>query len=354
MRRGLLVVVALMGVVAVGTSRVEADGTQEIPYTCTEQAPRNPIAPDSLSAPVPLTTSDSVDPARVFQPVTWTAELGFPAVEAPIPIEIVYLRIRLPIPSNVHVISATAVAPPGQTPNPAISHIAVNRTANAVVIEVPKPSLRDPQHRIRVTTAGAVTYPAVEGGPAGNPVVLPWLKIVGVPTPGAADTTVDWAAPTLETRVKGPFQIDATYHCGPDAPTAVWSTAVGTDVQQCDGRDVTVQVGFNAPTTGPDVIQGTAGPDWASGGAGADRFCGLTGADLFSGGGGNDRALGGAGNDTLRGEVGNDTLMGGPNADTLYGGANQDTLIGGTQRDTCNGGPARDTTQTCEVRQNIP
>ncbi|HYF47434.1 MAG TPA: calcium-binding protein, partial [Acidimicrobiales bacterium] len=313
--------------------------------------------PNSLSAPVPLTTSDSVDPAKVFQQVTWNADLTFPEFDAPLEVYIDYLRVRIPIPANVHVISAGVVAPPSQTPNPPLSHISVNVTANAVTLEVPRPSLQGPANRIKVTTAGAVTYPANQANPSqnGSPVVLPSLRIVGVPTPAAAGTTINWPAPTLDTRVRVPaFNVQATYACTPDAPTVIWSTAVSEDVQLCDGQPVTVQTGFNPPTAGADVIQGTAGNDSAAGLGGPDRFCGMTGADQFSGGAGNDRALGGAGNDTLRGEIGSDTLLGGPNADTLYGGANRDHLVGGTERDTCNGGPERDTSQTCEVRTSIP
>jgi hypothetical protein len=352
MTRVLLIAAALAGVVAFSTKGAEADGAQEIPYTCTE-----PGALPDLSAPVPLTTSDSVDPAKIFQPVTWTTALSLPAVEVPEilqKIDFVYFRVHLPIPPGVHVISTRLTPPAGQTLNPPAADMSTTITATEVVIEVPKTSLQqDFVHRIRLRTGSSTpTYPesAVSNTDTGSPVVLPIVSITGVPTPAAAETTLDWQAPILDTQALG-----ATFTCTPDEPSTITSTAVGTQRQTCDGRPVTVQVGFNNPTAAANVIQGTNGADVNVNGLGGnDRFCGLLGNDSFRGGLGNDRAFGGGGNDTLKGDAGDDRLQGDAGADTLQGGAGRDALIGGTQRDNCNGGTQRDTAQTCEVKVSIP
>ncbi len=351
MSRGLLVAVALTGVVAFSASRADADGVQSVPYTCTE-----PGALPDLSAPVPLTTSDSVDPARIFQPVTWSTQLSLPEVEVPeilVKIDFVYFRVRIPIPTGVHVTSASLVAPANETLNPPAADMTTTVTASEVVIEVPKASLQqDFAHRIRLRTGSTIpTYPenAFSDVDTGSPVVLPIVRITGVPTPAAAGTTVNWQAPVLDTQALG-----AMFTCTPDEPTTITSTAVGTQRQLCDGQPVTVQVGFNNPTPAANVIQGTAAADTVNGLAGNDRFCGLNGIDTFRGSTGSDRAFGGAGNDVLKGDAGADRLQGDAGADNLQGGADRDNLIGGTQRDTCNGGPQRDTAQTCEVRTSIP
>jgi hypothetical protein len=359
MLRGLLVAGLLMGSAALVPSTADADGTQSIPYTCDETTePDVGLAPDTLAAPLPITAEDSVETAKIFQQVTWTASLGFPAIDPPITVYFDSFKVTIPIPEDVAVLSATLANPTGQTANPPLADVSITRTATEIVVELPKLSRQDLQHRIRIrehptTHLTEVNYPETEGGlfTGGTAVVLPVVTIVGVPLPAASGTTINWVSPVVSTAINIG---DATYSCDADEATTIVSTDVGTTRQLCDGRGVTVQLGYNAPTGAADVIQGRSTADTANGGGGGDRFCGLGGVDTFHGAAGNDRALGAAGNDKLFGDAGDDRLQGDAGTDTLNGGAGRDNLIGGTQRDTCVGGTQHDTASTCEVKQSIP
>lgn len=342
-----IIVLAAFGVAATLAAPAEADGPQSIPYVC-----HGPLPP--FEGPLAITTSDSVDPASIYQPLTWRIELGLPATTSPLTADSDYFRIVFPIPAGVDVQSATAVAAPGETPNPPLSDISVVMSQSEVVVDLPKSAARDATHRIRTAeNTGTRTYPESESVPAisGQPVVLPDLVVTGVAVPGSGGRHVRWSAPTIDTEFSA---FDAAYSCYPDLSVNVLDTTIGTGTQLCDGRPVTVQLGFNEPTSGTNVIQGTAANDTVNALGGADRFCGLGGVDTFNGGPGNDRAVGGEGNDRLRGDAGDDRLQGDAGADNLQGGDGNDTLVGGTQSDVCNGGPQIDSATTCEVRQNIP
>lgn len=320
-----------------------ADGPQSVDYTCNETNADNQLVP-SLGASISVAGTDSVDPARVYQPVTWEADIELPDIQPPVRILLNYLRVRIPIPDGVAAVSATAVAATGETPNPALSNMTVTTTADEVVLALPaSPAAGNWILAKPASEGGGLTYPASFVGD-GTPVVPPVLRITGVPTQPAS--TISWSAPEIDTELTYLGDLD-TVTCAPDADPdpVIVSTTVGTGVQTCDGQAVTVQLGHNAPTAGNDVIQGTAGNDTVLALGGNDRFCGLNGNDRFRGGNGNDRARGGNGNDTLQGDAG---------ADNLAGEAGNDTLNGGTQRDVCAGAAGRDTGTACEVRTSIP
>ena len=336
----------LAGLAVLVPSSAKADGEQTIAYTCNETDPDNQLVPE-LSAAIAVTATDSADPVKVFQPVTWTAEVELPDIQPPISVALSYLRVRIPIPTNITAVAAQLSAPVGQTPNPALSDVSVEVTPTEVVVQLPEsPNPSQQWVQARSAAAGGGLYYPVNFLSPGSPIVPPVITITGVPAPSASGATVSWSAPEFDTELVYLGDPD-TVSCraDPEPDPSIVDTAVTTTRQLCAGQPVTVQVGFNTPTNGADVIQGTPANDTVNALAGNDRFCGLDGGDTYNGGGGDDRALGGAGNDKLRGDAGDDNLQ---------GGANNDTLIGGANRDTCNGGPQTDTASTCEVRQSIP
>jgi len=337
---------AAAGWLAFVTPAAGADGPTAVAYTCDETDTSAGVP--TIQSSITITGTDSVEPAKVFQPVTWTLEISEPDLDPPLPIALDFLRVRIPIPANVAGATVALVAHVGETPNPAISDIDARVVGSEVVVELPKAALQDGTHYVRSSQASGLTYPYDGAFGIGAPVVLPDVRITGVIT--QASTTVNWSAPSIDTRTTV-LSNPANVTCAPDAPVpAIVSTSSTTQVQACDGLPVTVQLGFNVPTAGNDVIQGTAGND---GGvatpvnalAGADRFCGLAGNDVYNGGGGADRAVGGDGNDQLSGGGANDRLVGGNGADRLNGGAGRDTCVGGAGTDTQSG---------CETRQQIP
>lgn len=346
MRRifGLLAIAsAAAAVVAVGSPSVSADPPTPIGYGCHETTVPTVGFP-SPSVQLTVTIVDTPDPARVFQPVTWRTALSNPDLPTPLPLAVHYLRGRVPIPDNLTGVTASVAAAPGTTPNPPLSQVSVRVTADEVIFQLPgTPSA---SRRIRAAASG-LTYPYQEGSAAiGNPVVLPLIRISGVPTPAASGTTITWRAPEIDFAVTLPGGTATVTCAGTEDPDpAIVRTAVNSAVQTCDGQAVTVQTGFNNPTAGDDVIQGTSANNTVNGLGGNDRFCGLAGGDSFGGGTGNDRVLGGPGNDVLRGDAGNDYLQGDAGRDRLDGGANRDICNGGTQVDTASG---------CEVSQAIP
>lgn len=353
--RWSVLAVVLAGVAVLVPSSAVADGEQSIAYTCNETNPDNQLVPQ-LSASIGVTATDSADPVKVFQPVTWTAEVELPDIQPPISVALSYLRVRIPIPSSITAVAAGLSAPVGQTPNPALSDISVAVTPTEVVVQLPSvPNPSQQWIQARSAAAGGGLYYPVNFLSPGSPIVPPVITITGVPTPSASGGTVSWSAPEFDTELVYLGDPDTVSCLADQAPApSIVDTAVTNGVQLCDGQPVTVQLGFNAPTQAANVIQGTPRNDTTNGLGGNDRFCGLAGVDTYNGGGGADRALGGAGNDKLRGDAGNDRLQGDAGDDNLQGGANNDTLVGGSNRDTCNGGPQNDTATTCEVRQSIP
>jgi Ca2+-binding RTX toxin-like protein len=373
--RGLLVAALLVGSMWV-TGEAAQGGPPSSPtdYTCRDTS-AVPIVPD-FEAGVSVDGTSVPASAKVFQPVTWTFAIDEPELAPPFSVNLHYLRVRIPRPANLTNVTAQAVAATGEVPNPPINAISVTTTANDIVVQLPaSPSAAN---RIKAwadddpgrvdppgdgdqdeRTGTGLSYPSnlLRGG---DDVILPNIRITGTPTPAAGGTTVNWAAPTVESAVTITLPEedpqDATIACTPDGetPPTIIGTNVSTQRQLCDGKPVTVQLGFNAPNQAANVIQGRSTNDSVNALGGNDRFCGLAGNDTFIGGAGIDRALGGAGNDTLRGDAGNDYLQGDAGNDNLQGGAGNDRLVGGLNRDTCNGGPNTDTQATCEVRSSIP
>jgi RTX calcium-binding nonapeptide repeat (4 copies) len=274
-----------------------------------------------LTGSVPFTGFGATNnPVDVFQPETWSVPLATFAFDPPplTPVFWSYFRWRFAIPSGVAVTSARLVD--GPTPsNPALADSVVTVTATEVIVESPKPTAQDSIHRFRLDPTGDYTYPEdpTSGSATGDPLVLPVLQVTGVALPSVAGTFVEWDVPVIDTHaIINSADIDLTCTAG---PFPLMFTDVTTERQQCDGHDVTLQVGAGVPTAGPDVIQGTAGRDTAGGLRGADRFCGLGGNDVFRGGAGNDRAFGQGGNDVLEGGAGVDTLNGGAGSDVCRG-----------------------------------
>lgn len=357
-RRGVVAAVLLVGLAALAPGAAEAGGTPT-PYTCNETSETG-LVPE-FSAELTVGGSSTPASARIFQPVTWTVDIDEPALSPPLSVNLSYLRVRVAIPDDLTNVSAKLVAAQGETPNPAISAISIQASAGEIVVQLPS----NPGNNNAIKAwadddmtnphpGSHLTYPS-NILTAGNPVVLPRVQVTGTPTPAAGGTTVTWQAPTVESALTVSAQA-VTVACTPDGEPdpAVVSTPVSTTRQACDGKPVTVQLGFNAPTGGNDVIQGTPGADTTNGLGGNDRFCGLDGGDTYRGGPGNDRALGGLGNDRLNGDAGDDRLQGDAGNDTINGGAGKDTLLGAAGRDTCIGGPQRDSGIACEVRQSIP
>jgi Ca2+-binding RTX toxin-like protein len=334
----------MLGLVAV-MAPAGADGPQSVNYTCHEITDPAQGVPD-FSAPSTMVTSDSVDPALVFQRVTWTADIELPAIQPAADLYLDYVRLTVPIPEGILIEGARLVAGAGETPNPPLSQLSIGVFEDPEIIQVDiRGDVR--ADKILVQGDGDTFFPANPNHPGqhGPAVVPPVIRITGLPTPEAAGTTIEWTAPRVATQFRYLGTPHARIHCRADGTPTILSTSVSTDVQQCDGHDVTVVFGYGSTTAGPDVIRGTPGPDWREGRGGADRFCGLGGNDTFFGGAGADHALGGGGDDRLWGN-------GGP--DTLEGGTGDDALGGGPGNDTCAGQAGHDTATACEIRTGIP
>jgi uncharacterized repeat protein (TIGR01451 family) len=110
-----------------------------------------------------------------------------------------------------------------------------------------------------------------------------------------------------------------------------------TTTPKCAGHDVTM-----LGTPGPDVLVGTPKRDVIKARGGRDRIRGLGKGDIVCAGPGADIVRGGRGADLLKGGAGNDVLRGGPGADRLKGGKGNDVLRGGPGNDVLNGGPGKD------------
>ncbi|HEX6151948.1 MAG TPA: hypothetical protein VFZ19_00350 [Solirubrobacterales bacterium] len=110
-------------------------------------------------------------------------------------------------------------------------------------------------------------------------------------------------------------------------------------------------------TGGDDVLVGTAGPDVIAAFGGNDRIVSRAGRDLVCAGGGADyigagsaadRVFAGAGPDRLLGRGGPDLLKGSAGNDVLKGGSGADRLRGGRGFDRCLGGAGLDSSRGCE------
>lgn len=110
-------------------------------------------------------------------------------------------------------------------------------------------------------------------------------------------------------------------------------------------------------TAGNDILTGTGGPDVIVAFRGDDRISSFAGRDLICAGGGSDRitagsaadrVFGGRGSDRLLGRGGPDALWGNRGNDVLKGNRGADRLRGGAGFDRCNGGPGSNSFRGCE------
>ena len=69
--------------------------------------------------------------------VTWTAALAFPAVDPGLDIDFVSVEVDVAIPAGVGVLSASLVAPTGQTLNPSVADTRLTVTPTAIEVEFP-------------------------------------------------------------------------------------------------------------------------------------------------------------------------------------------------------------------------
>ena len=119
----------------------------------------------------------------------------------------------------------------------------------------------------------------------------------------------------------------------------------------CGGRRATI-VGTDGPdnligTEGRDIIAALSGDDRILGLGGNDVVCGSGGDDAVDGGAGADAIKGGGGADRLRGGDGSDRLQGRGGADRLRGGRGNDVMRGGRGADRCRGGGGSDIRRSC-------
>lgn len=123
------------------------------------------------------------------------------------------------------------------------------------------------------------------------------------------------------------------------APTCrgLTATVIGTP-----GNDVLLG------TPGPDVIVALAGTDRIVARAGRDLICAGAGSDYIGAGTAADRVFAGPGRDRLLGRGGPDLLKGSAGNDIIKGGRSSDRLRGGRGFDRCRGGGGRDSIRGCE------
>lgn len=251
------------------------------------------------SANLKITKSDSPDPVRVGQQLTYTI-----GVENLGPSPATGVTVTDNLPKGVDLVSATGpsgscAAQGGKVTCAigALNPIGVNyggSPSSATVVVVPR-------------AAGTIRNTATVKGDQKDPV--------------SSNNKA-----TATTRVLG-------------APTCrgVTATVVGTA-----GSDVLVG------TTGPDVIVGLGGNDHIVARAGRDLICAGSGNDSIAAGSAADRVFAGAGRDLLLGRGGPDLLKGSSGNDVLKGGRGSDRLRGGSGFDRCRGGGGADSIRGCE------
>jgi uncharacterized repeat protein (TIGR01451 family) len=104
-------------------------------------------------------------------------------------------------------------------------------------------------------------------------------------------------------------------------------------------------------TTGPDVIVAFGGNDRIVARAGQDLICAGPGNDYIGAGTAADKVFASSGRDRLLGRGGPDLLTGAAGNDVLKGGRGSDRLRGGSGFDICRGGPGRDSFRGCERKR---
>ncbi len=173
----------------------------------------------------------------------------------------------------------------------------------------------------------------------------------------------------VEVHYFDPTFASAAFDFGASATTGVRAGTAGTPYLQYSNNGAVIDAGlairYSVPKCGgltptlvgnrgdnliigsgaADVIYGHTGDDLIRGFGGGDTLCGAEGDDELRGGPGNDNLRGSTGEDVLKGQAGDDELRGQNDADRLNGGAGFDLLIGGGADDILFGGDDDDELQ---------
>jgi hypothetical protein len=223
--------IVLVAIAAVGLATIAPAGADEtsVDYTCDETTATD--APDSLSATIPIEANDSVDPADIFETVTWTPEIELPDLAPPVTVELDYFRLEIPVPDGLRALSANVADPLPATANPPLNEISVDVAPDLITVQLPSsPAFF---RRIRAANTGGLFYPSVFAG-GGTPVVAPVVNVTAMPTFAAGGSTLEWRAPVVDTALTWVFPPNPTaeFTCTPDADPdpVIVSTEVTTDV----------------------------------------------------------------------------------------------------------------------------
>jgi uncharacterized repeat protein (TIGR01451 family) len=201
-----------------------------------------------------------------------------------------------------------------------------------------------------VSASGPAGACAVQGGKITCPVGS--LKPIGINYGGAPATVTIVVVP----RSSGTISNTATVKGDQKDPVAGNNKATATTrvlaAVSCRGVPATISgTGGDDEligTPGPDVIAAFGGNDRIVSEAGRDLICAGSGRDYVGAGTAADKVFGGAGRDRLLGRGGPDLLKGSAGKDVLKGGRGSDRLRGGSGFDRCLGGPGRDSLRACE------
>jgi uncharacterized repeat protein (TIGR01451 family) len=256
-------------------------------------------AAQPVTANLKITKTDSPDPVRVGQNLTYT------------------------------------IGVENQGPSPA--------TGVTVTDKLPK--------RVDLASAVGTSGPCpAQGGKVTCPVGA--LKPIGINYGGAPATVTIVVVP----RSTGTISNTATVKGDQKDPVAGNNKATATTTviaaATCRGVPATV-IGTGGDdeligTPGPDVVVAFSGNDRIVTEAGRDLVCAGSGRDYVGAGTAADTVFGGAGRDRLLGRGGPDLLKGSANGDVLKGGRGSDRLRGGAGVDLCLGGPGRNSVRGCE------
>lgn len=207
-----------------------------------------------------------------------------------------------------------------------------------------------PKRADLVSAVGPAGACAVQGSKVTCPIGS--VKPIGINYGGAAATVTIVVVPrstgtiSNTAAVKGAQKDPATANNKATATTRVLAAV------SCRGVPATI-----AGTAGDDELIGTPGPDVIAALGGNDRIASEAGRDLICAGSGRDyvgagtaadMVFGGAGRDRMLGRGGPDLLKGAGDGDVLKGGRGSDRLRGGAGIDLCLGGPGRNSVRGCE------
>jgi len=201
-----------------------------------------------------------------------------------------------------------------------------------------------------VSATGPAGACAVQGGKVTCPIGA--VKPIGVNYGGAAATVTIVVVP----RSSGTISNTATVKGDQKDPVSANNKATATTrvlaAVSCHGVPATI-VGTAGDdeligTPGPDVIAALGGNDRIVSEAGRDLICAGSGRDYVGAGTAADQVFGGAGRDRMLGRGGPDMLKGSGGNDVIKGGRGSDRLRGGAGIDLCLGGPGRDSVRGCE------